>query len=70
MKRILIPALMSLLASGAAVAQGAPASAPKVPPSQRLHTSKGMAHDQVAPTPAAPGSKFDHYPTPKQSPPG
>ena len=61
MRTPLVPALMSLLVSSAALAQGAPATAPKVPPSQRLHTSKGMAKDQIAPTPAPPGSRFDHY---------
>ena len=63
--RRLLPALMSLLVSTAAVAQGAPATAPKVPPSHRLKTSRGMQNDQVSPTPAPPGSNTDHLKSPK-----
>ncbi len=63
-----LPLLMSLLLSSAAYAQGAPATAPKIPPSQRLKTSRGMQNDQISPTPAAPGSTTDHL-KPKRKPP-
>lgn len=34
--------------------QPAPATAQKIPPSERLHTAPNMARDQVAPIPEAP----------------
>ncbi len=67
--RRLLLVLMSLLLSTAAFAQGAPAAAPKVPPSHRLKTSRGMQNDQVSPTPAAPGSSTGHLSRSKARPP-
>ncbi|WP_428374428.1 hypothetical protein [Lichenicoccus sp.] len=67
--RRLPAALMSLLVSTAAFAQGAPATAPKIPPSQRLKTSKGIQNDQISPTPAAPGSTTDHTKKPQKTKP-